>query len=80
MDLLTKTVAGGAPLDPSIFDDPQFTNSTHSSTSFKVDQVVDVSRRTEAGVNEPGGEARITAVHVERGGVEAYDVNYLIGN
>ena len=78
MGLLTKIVKGGAPLDPSIFDDPEI---AHSSAAFKVDQIVDVSRRTEAGVYEPGGAARITAVHVERGGVgSSYDVHYLIGS
>ena len=81
MGLLTKIVKGGALLDPSIFDDPKIANSTHSSAAFKVDQIVDVSRRTEAGVYEPGGAARITAVHVERGGVgSSYDVHYLIGS
>ncbi len=65
----------------SIFDDPKISNLTHSSSAFKVDQIVDVSRRTEASVTEPGGAARITAVHVERGGVESsYDVHYLTGS
>ncbi len=46
--LLTKILKGGAPLDPSIFDDPKVAYSPHSSTAFKADQIVDVSRRTHA--------------------------------
>jgi hypothetical protein len=78
--LLTKIVKGGAPLDQGISEHPKIANSTHSSAAFKVDQIVDVSRRTEAGVNEPGGAARITAVHVKRGGVESYNVHNSIRN
>ncbi len=55
--LLTKIVKGGAPLDPRIFDDSKIANLTHSSAAFKVDQILDVSRRTEACVNEPVGTA-----------------------
>ena len=49
------------------------------ATQWSVDQLVAVEPRTWAGINRPGGVARITKVHYSNGFVESLDVKYIIG-
>lgn len=71
-------MAGTAHLNPTIFDEPKFASSKTKPTAFDLEQLVDVMPRTETGVCEPGGVARISAVHLSRAGVESYDVTYVL--
>lgn len=46
---------------------------------WTVDQLVAVEPRTWAGINRPGGVAKITKVYYSNGFIESLDVKYIIG-
>jgi len=71
-------VGGDAPIDVRVFESPLFDACNKQKTTFVVGQLVDVSRRTEVGMCQPGGLARITLVAVGRNGIEHYDVSYVL--
>lgn len=65
-------------LDPRVFESSML-ESRRPSTTFSVDQLVDVAKRTQPGMCKAGGVARITSVSVSRSGKEHYDVSYVLG-
>ncbi len=69
---------GDVPLNGRVFNSRLFDASRKQKTTFIIGQLVDVSKRTEVGMCEPGGVARITSVDVGRSGVESYDVSYVV--
>lgn len=78
VQLLRAVINGEIALDARVFESLAL-KSRRSSTTFSVGQLVEVAKRTEPGMCEPGGVARITSVDVGRSGVECYDVGYVVG-
>ena len=59
-------------------ESPRFDASRKQKALYAVGQVVDVSKRTEVGMCQPGGVARIISALVDRSGAEHYDVLYVL--
>lgn len=76
--MLNNIVRGDAALNIRVFESKIFDSSKKEKTTFIVGQLVQVSRRTEVGMCEPGGIARITAASKDRSGLEHYDVSYVV--
>ena len=72
--MFKDVIAGSIQLDVRVFSPPT------PKTKFVVGQFVSVSRRTEVGVCQPGGVARITSANADKNGCESYDVTYVVGS
>ena len=76
--MLEGVARGNIPLDARVLDAlTQLDASRIKKTTFTEGQVVNVTKRTEVGICNPGGVARITSATLKRG-VECYDVCYVI--